>query len=297
MDGIINLLKPPGLTSHDAVGIIRRLTAIRQCGHAGTLDPGAAGVLPVLVGKATRVAEYMLEMDKSYRAEVTLGTATDSEDASGAVVKQQEIPVPDEKKVLSVFDSFTGTIDQVPPMHSALKMGGVRLYRLAREGKTVERKPRRVTIYSLTLLKLGRDKILFAVACSRGTYVRTLCADIAVALGTCGHMSFLLRERVGPFGLSESFTLEELTVMAKQRRLREALRPTDLALASFPALTLPEGEIRRLVNGGAVELSQEIGDGQLLRVYGKGGEFVALAAYSAGRLFPKKVFLNRMERA
>lgn len=296
MNGIINVLKPPGMTSHDVIGKIRRTAATRQCGHAGTLDPGAAGVLPVLVGRATRVAEYLQDMDKSYRAELTLGSATDTEDAAGIVIKQLAVPEFDEAQLQAVFCAFSGVISQVPPMYSALSIDGVRLYRLAREGRTVERKSRQVSIYSLRLIKFCHQKILFALQCSRGTYVRTLCADIAEKLGTCGHMSFLLRDRVGPFLLEESFTLEELSQLAAEGRLQEAVQPADLALAAFPALVLSSEDSYRLTNGSFVESPLALEGGQLARIYGLTGELLALAEFSKGLLRPRKVFFNRMER-
>jgi tRNA pseudouridine55 synthase len=292
MNGIINVLKPPGMTSHDVVAKMRRITATRQCGHAGTLDPGAAGVLPVLVGRATRVSEYMLAMDKSYRAELTLGTATDTEDASGTVVARMPVPPLDKERVRNVLASFTGVINQVPPMYSALSVDGVRLYRLAREGRSVERKPRQVSIHTIELAELRQDTILFDLSCSRGTYVRTLCADIAKKLGACGHMSFLLRTGAGPFLLEESFTLEELSALAGAGRLSEAVVPADRSLFAFPALVLTPDQSRLITGGASIRSPRRFDHGQITRVYAPEGEFLALAEYREGLLHPKKVFLT-----
>lgn len=291
MDGIINVLKPPGMTSHDVVARIRRLTGVKKTGHTGTLDPGAAGVLPVCVGKATRVSEYVLGMDKSYRADLTLGTATDSEDAAGVVVDQKAVPELTEEQVAPALQQFLGPISQLPPMYSAVKIGGQKLYELARRGETVDREPRLVTVYSIRLVRLVPGKITFDVTCSRGTYIRTLCREIAESLGTVGHMSFLLRTAVGPFTLQGAHTLEELADTAKAGDWEHVLLPADTALLQFPSLVLQGDRETKIRNGMTVKTDLPAVEGTLVRVYGGDGHFLALGRATGHYIKPEKVFL------
>lgn len=290
MDGIINLLKPPGMTSHDVINVLRRLTGIRRTGHTGTLDPGAAGVLPICVGRATRVSEYVLGMDKSYRAELTLGRATDSEDVSGAVVATMDVPDVRSEQVQQVLQSFVGQGTQIPPMYSAVRVDGKRLYELARQGKEVKREPRPVTVYAMELVQLGGGTILFDVTCSRGTYVRTLCREIAEKLGTVGHMSYLLRTSVGPFPLHEAWTLEELAELKKDEQFEKALLPADTALSRLPEVRVSSEETQRVKNGMAITVENLPAEGTTVRVYDSAGNFLAIAVILEQLIKPKKVF-------
>ncbi len=189
MDRIINILKPPNMTSHDVVGRLRRLTRIKRIGHTGTLDPMAAGVLPVCIGKATKIIEYFEQDAKTYRCEMTLGASTDTEDAWGTVLESSDY-VPTEEELRATLLSFVGEIDQIPPMYSALKINGKKLYELAREGKIVEREARRRTIHEIIIIRMDlENKTVLDVKCSKGTYVRTLCHDVGLKLGCYGHMS------------------------------------------------------------------------------------------------------------
>ncbi|MDR1701624.1 MAG: tRNA pseudouridine(55) synthase TruB [Sporomusaceae bacterium] len=211
MNGVINVLKPPGMTSHDVVGAIRRIYRFKKVGHAGTLDPGAAGVLPVFLGSATRLIEYFSEDDKSYRAWVTFGAATDTGDDTGTVIsKIDSFTLPDAPELEKTLASFLGSQEQVPPMYSAIKVAGKKLYELARSGVTVERQPRPVTIHDLKLLKREETRILIDVVCSKGTYIRTLCQDIGERLNVPATMSFLVRLRAGDFKLADAWSLEEI---------------------------------------------------------------------------------------
>ena len=213
MDGFINFLKPPGMTSHDAVGLVRRVLHEKHVGHAGTLDPGAAGVLPIAVGKAARLIEYLDNVSKSYRAEMLLGVETDSGDDTGkATERAEDFEMPDIQKVEGVFKAFTGSIVQVPPAHSAIKINGRRACDLLRQGIKVDIPSRQVEIHSLRLLEKDDKKrtLLFDVDCSKGTYVRSLCQDMGQALGIPSTMSFLVRTAVGKFQLSETVSVEEL---------------------------------------------------------------------------------------
>lgn len=256
--GVLNVLKPPGLTSHGLVLRVRRLLGIRAVGHGGTLDPGAAGVLPVLVGAATKLMPYLLDHPKRYRAEMTLGIATDTQDASGRPLRVAADFALDPAALTGVITSFVGTIEQVPPMTSAVRVGGERLYERARRGESVERPPRRVEIYDLRVLAIWPPgsgtlvqgtRVLLEVTCSKGTYVRTLCHDIGERLGCGAHMSFLVRTDVGPLTLSESFTLEELAELHAKGRLAECFLPLETALSHLPRVEVGAAEAARLRQG------------------------------------------------
>lgn len=278
MDGIINILKPPGMTSFDVVAVLRRTLGIRKIGHTGTLDPAAAGVLPVCVGNATKAIEFMTEKDKLYRAELTLGISTDTQDSTGCVLDSRDVDVSPER-ILEVMHSFTGKQKQFPPMYSAVKVQGKKLYELAREGKTIDREFREITIYSLKVLKIQENRrVLFDVSCSKGTYIRTLCADIGERLGCGGHMSFLLRMAAGKFNLSEAHTLEEVEVCARVERLQDVMIPPDRAFDEYEAVFLEEKAFRKFRNGLAVEIEkiENRRPGTLMRVYHISGTFIAL---------------------
>ncbi|MBT9142964.1 MAG: tRNA pseudouridine synthase B [Dehalococcoidia bacterium] len=291
MDGIINVLKPPGMTSHDVVNLVRRLTGMRRVGHTGTLDPGAAGVLPICIGKATRVSEYVLRMDKSYRAELSLGQATDTEDAAGQPVLTKPVPALTPHGVELVLKGFLGKGSQIPPMYSAVRVDGERLYELARRGEVVERKPREIQIYNINLLAIRENFILFELDCSRGTYVRTLCRNIAEKLGSTGHMSFLLRTAVGPFLLGNAVTFEELAQFAETGCITKALLPMDTALANIQAVTVDDIQAARLRNGMPITLGFKTSDGELFRVYDSSQTLLAIAAADSERIKPIRVFI------
>lgn len=310
-EGIVNVNKHPGPTSHDVVNHLRRLTGVRRVGHTGTLDPCAEGVLPVCVGRATRVAEYVLQMDKSYKAELTLGVATDTEDATGRVVAEKEVPQLDEHTVSAIFTQFIGPVRQVPPMYSAVRSKGQKLYELARRGEIVAREARLINIYRLHLLETCGDRIVFEVTCSRGTYVRTLCASIAEKLGTYGHLSSLQRTAVGPFLLAKAYTIKELDNLASGGRLWEAFLPVDTALQHLQACILNADAAAMIMSGRPVSAANASFDSvvgmpavrvpdsgfrllpsefQLCRLYHESGNFLAVARYSASKLYPEKVF-------
>ena len=292
--GILNFLKPPGMTSHDAVALFRRLTGVRRIGHTGTLDPGAAGVLPLCFGQATRVAEYVLTMEKSYRALLALGKATDTEDSSGNICAEKPVPPLSEGMITGVFAAFTGRRMQTPPMYSAVRIKGQKLYELARRGETVERKARPIHIHRLELRAFRSDKILFDVSCSHGTYIRTLCREIAEALGTTGHLSFLLRTAVGPFLLSDALTVEECTGLVEAGKFDSVLKPTDTALYRFPSATVTQEEAKRILNGAFVRFKDNKAmTGKLYRVYDPDDRFIAVCKFANGELRPQKVFHDR----
>ncbi|MBL7084863.1 MAG: tRNA pseudouridine(55) synthase TruB [Candidatus Omnitrophica bacterium] len=222
MDGVLIVDKPKGLTSHDIVDFIRKKFHIKKVGHAGTLDPGATGVLVLLLGNSTKMSKEFTDYDKEYRACLTLGVATDTQDGQGQIVEKREVTNLTLAQIEQAFGQFLGKIKQIPPMFSALKIKGKRLYVLAREGLEVERLPRQALIYRLKINKFSLPHIYFEVGCSKGTYIRTLCVDIAQKLGCVGYMSELCRIRSGSFTISQAVKLDKLKHFSGQQ-LRETL--------------------------------------------------------------------------
>jgi tRNA pseudouridine55 synthase len=300
LDGFLNILKPPGMTSHDVVHHIRKLLNGIKVGHGGTLDPGAAGVLPILLGRATRLSAYLVDFSKVYRAELTLGLSTDTADSFGNILSKREVPSLNIQEIESIFDIFKGQIEQIPPMFAAVKYKGKKLYQYAREGITIERKPRTVQIYSIELIEyIQPDRVIFEVKCSKGTYIRTLCAQIGDALSCGGHMSFLLRKEVGNFTLSDSYTLEEVNDFIKNEE-REYLLPMDFVFQGLDHLVLEQENIKSLIMGCSLSCENVYGlpepvDEKLLPVYTTKREFAALARWKSDSqssfvLKPEKVF-------
>jgi tRNA pseudouridine55 synthase len=283
--GIVNVLKPPGLTSHDVVAFLRRIYGLKRVGHAGTLDPAAAGVLPVFLGTATRLIEYTADADKAYRTELTFGYATDSGDDTGVMIAEREGDPPARAAVEAALADFVGEIEQVPPMHSAIKVGGRKLYELARAGVTVERAARPVTISSISLIDMTGPVILFDVVCSKGTYIRSLCRDIGDRLGWPAVMSFLVRTRVGGFALSSAKTLEEIVAAPAA-----AVLPLELAVGHLPAVVLPADDRQSFLCGRLVTVSCEAPAG-FRRVYDEAGSLLGIGRSPAGEgpLKPLKV--------
>lgn len=276
-DGILIVNKPAGMTSFDVVAKIRKLYGTRQVGHTGTLDPMAEGVLVLLIGRAVKASEYAVCHDKTYRAGLRLGITTDTEDVTGKILTRSD-KLPSEAEVLASVKSFAGEITQVPPMYSALKVGGEKLCDLARQGKTVEREARPITIYEIsceTADEVSGGYIL-SVKCSKGTYIRTLCADIGAKLGCGGAMSSLIRTETGGFTLSDSHTLAELEALAPEER-EALLLPTESIFSSLPAVRLPEFFARLALSGNEIYLSkigQSFPLGARVRLYD--GTFFAL---------------------
>lgn len=253
MKGIINFFKPKGMTSHDAVSFFRRLLGIKRIGHTGTLDPNATGVLPICIGKATRVSEYFNEMDKEYVGELTLGMMTDTQDIDGRVLKHSHKKV-EGKDIINSFNKFKGEITQIPPMYSAVRHKGKKLYELAREGKTVERKPRYSNIKDIKIINNYMNKeIIFYTKCSKGTYIRTLCNDIGEDLGTYGFMSFLIRIGVGNFKIEDSYSMEYLSTL-NQEEVKKLLEPMDLAVAHLEKIIIEDKLYNQLINGVKIRL-------------------------------------------
>ena len=285
--GILLLDKPSGLSSNAALGQAKRVLGIRKAGHAGTLDPMASGLLVLCFGEATKVAGYLLDSDKAYLAEVQLGVRTDSDDAEGEVVEQQPVPDLTEAQLEQALDRFRGPIQQIPPMYSALKQGGERLYRKARRGEIVDRPARAVTIHELALLGWDGERLRLGVHCSKGTYIRSLARDLGELLGCGAHLSGLRRTRSAPFDIQDAVDLDELTRLDREQA-RKRLNPADQALIHLPALSLTEEQVTRLKMGQRLTDVIETPDG-LLRVYGP-KDFVGIGEGNGrGGLKPKRL--------
>lgn len=291
MDGIFNVLKPPGMTSHDVIGFLRRALNTKKIGHGGTLDPDAAGVLPVFAGTATRLLSYAMEGRKQYIAEFTLGEQRDTGDDSGTVVKTMPVPELTEAKLQEVLQGFLGQQLQLPPMYSAVKINGQKLYQLARKGVEVERKARPIEIYKLELLdaKLPTESIsakysfTVAVECSKGTYIRVLGEDIATALGTCGTMSFLLRTQVGSYLLNEAHTLQEIA----ENPAGCCAEPIT-AVSHLPKLELTANQAARITNGVRTTVNGTV-DGQYA-LLGPNSEFLGIGKCVDSKVQAEKIF-------
>jgi tRNA pseudouridine55 synthase len=253
MQGVLNVHKPLTLTSHDVVRVVRRMSDSRRVGHTGTLDPLATGVMVLLLGRATRLSRFLLGADKRYRAVVRLGESTSTYDMEGEVIARRPVDL-DVKAVEEALRAFRGPIQQVPPMYSALKHKGQKLYQLARQGKVVERAPREIEIYELKLLEWDPPDLSLSIACSTGTYIRSLAHDLGEALGVGGYLRALVRTAVGPFRLESSYSLDTLRGWAAAGRFEEALLPPQAALYRLPPVKLTAEEVWAVRHGQSVSL-------------------------------------------
>lgn len=300
MDGILPLWKEKGMTSFDCVFKVRRLLQTKKVGHSGTLDPEVDGVLPICVGKATKVVEYLLESNKVYQGEICLGIATETEDAHGEIVKQDVIMTPFTiEEIDAMMETFKGEIIQIPPMYSAVKVNGKRLYEYARKGETVERPERRVKIYEFKRTSTPvydeaskTQKWEFEVSCSKGTYVRTLAVDLGEKLGVPAHMSQLTRIKSGPFVSEQCVTLSQLEDFVEKNQAQSVLRPLEEVFETYPRVDVPEEFITKVKNGAilttaelpqVIELSTFYIEGELIALYG-------LHPEKKGLLKPIKMF-------
>jgi tRNA pseudouridine55 synthase len=299
LDGILVVGKPTGPTSHDVVAIVRRLTGVRRVGHGGTLDPFAAGVLPVFLGHATRMVEYHLADEKAYRAVVILGAASTTDDRDGELTPG-EGPVPDRAAVEAALAPFRGPIEQVPPDHSAVHIGGRRAYELARHGKKPELRPRQVTIHELALTAWDasdpeRPAVTLEVRCSAGTYVRAIARDLGAALGCGAYLGALTRTASGPFRIEAARPLDAVREVLAGGRAADLLLPPDTGLDVFPRVAPPADELHALARGQVVRhrgaTLPEAGPGGMVRVVDSAGRLAVMARVDTGRLFPEKVFI------
>ena len=286
--GVVLLDKPPGWSSNQAVQKVRGLFQARKAGHTGSLDPFATGMLPICLGEASKTAGFMLDASKTYRARAELGRATATGDIEGETVREAPLPDAGAGDVREVLAGFLGDSEQVPPMYSALKHQGQPLYRLAREGRTVERQPRRITVHALELLTWKPPVLEFRVHCSKGTYIRTLAEDIAAALGSCAHLRELRRLAVEPFREDDMITLEALEGLAADARLDDCLLPPDAGLAGWPVVRLDATAEGRFAHGNPVRC--EAAEPGPVRVYTDGGRLLGLGERDAdGSLRPRRL--------
>ena len=277
MNGVINIYKNTGMTSFDVVAMVRRVAKMKKVGHTGTLDPAASGVLPVCLGKATKIIDYIMENKKVYRVNLKLGMVTDTYDLEGEVLREEDASHITKDEILNCINSFLGTIDQVPPMYSALKQNGVRLYELARQGIEVHREARKITIYSIENIKIeSNDNIQMDVCCSKGTYIRSLCYDIGEKLNVGATMTALERIQNGTFTKEEAINIEDLT----EELLEKHIISNEKALDSFEKITVNEKFGKLLRNGVKVfdnrMYSEEVEFNKLYRVYEDNGVFLGL---------------------
>lgn len=286
VDGVLTMKKESGWTSHDVVAKIRYLLGGVKVGHAGTLDPAATGVLPVLIGRGTRIAEYLVEWDKEYRAVLRLGETTDTQDATGTVLARHPTDLVTPESIHEVIGRFRGPIEQVPPMYSAVKVGGVPLYKSARAGKAIARDARTIVIHTLEVEAIQERDVTLRIVCSKGTYVRTLCADIGGALGVGGHMLALERRRVGPLTIDQALTVDEVVTRHALGRLGDDLLSLDRALAQLEIVVVDEQTAERVRHGAPVPVAKilrwegaadgERGSHKPVRIHDIDGRLVAI---------------------
>ena len=306
VDGVLIMKKESGWTSHDVVAKIRHLLGGVKVGHAGTLDPAATGVLPVLIGRGTRIAEYLVEWDKEYRAVLRLGETTDTQDATGTVLARHTMDSVTPEAIREVVGRFHGPIEQVPPMYSAVKVGGVPLYKSARAGKTIAREARKIVIHALEVEAIQERDVTLRIVCAKGTYVRTLCADIGEALGVGGHMLALERRRVGPLTIDQALTVDEVVTRHALGRLGDDLLSLDRALDEMGIVVVDELTADRVRHGAPVPADKilrcegaanvERRSLRPVRIHDTGGCLVAIGKYpdnSGDALKVEKVLIDQ----
>lgn len=299
MDGIINIYKEKGYTSHDVVAKLRGILRTKKIGHTGTLDPDAEGVLPVCIGRATKVCDLIMEKNKNYRTVMILGKSTDTQDVSGNIIAQKDIPVSlGEGRIREVIMGFQGEYMQIPPMYSAIKVGGKKLYELARQGIEVERKARLVNIYNINIEKIELPRITMTVECSKGTYIRTLCHDIGSRLLTGGCMEELKRLKSGIFCVEDSVKISDVEKMAKENTVSQILMPADSLFSDYDSCTVSKDYNNLIYNGNKFTpeniLEQISGEHtENFRVYDENGNFIGIYCYDdIEQVFtPVKMFL------
>lgn len=298
INGIINIYKEAGFTSHDVVAKLRGIVKQKKIGHTGTLDPDAVGVLPVCFGNATKLCDMLTDKSKEYRACMLLGETSDTQDASGTILSRTQVNV-SEEEVRDAVMSFLGEYDQIPPMYSALKVNGKKLYELARQGVEIERKPRRVEIHHIKIEEINLPRVTFSVGCSKGTYIRTLCADIGDRLGCGALMETLQRTRVGNFHIEQALKLSQIEELVRENRLEEYVIAPDAVFEEYESLTVMPEFDKVLLNGNKLYFKQvravrkRFEDGEWTRVYANNGTFTGVYTYCEQEhcFKPYKMFL------
>lgn len=293
VDGILLLDKPEGLTSNAALQRVKRLLQAAKAGHTGALDPLATGVLPLCFGEATKVSQYLLESDKGYQTDVRFGVRTDTADSEGQIIAEKSVDGVDETNVVNALSQFRGHIEQLPPMYSALKHNGQPLYKLARAGQEVARKPRPVTIHQLELVAFNGDVATLDIRCSKGTYVRTIADDLGETLGCGAHVTRLRRTVAGSFTLSDCITLEALEALAEEQgveAVESLLKPADQAISDWPAVNLPAASAGFIKHGQPVMVTGLPAVGTLVRLYDEEDRFFGIGEVADdGRVSPRRL--------
>ena len=295
--GIINVYKEKGFTSHDVVAKLRGIVGQKKIGHTGTLDPDATGVLPVCLGKATKLCDLLTDKNKTYEAVLLLGKTTDTQDITGEVLEEKSTEALTEEKVREAIEGFIGDYEQIPPMYSALKVNGKKLYELAREGKVIERKARPVKILDIQILEIDLPKVRMEVSCSKGTYIRTLCHDIGEKLGCGGCMESLIRTRVSTFRIEDAKTLDEIETLKQEGKLAELLVPIDAMFPFYPKITVKDDWKAFAKNGKPLDLKmlkEACGQDEetQVRLYDESGKFIAIYQWKEKKYHIVKMFFN-----
>lgn len=288
-NAVLNFLKPPGMTSHDAVSFVRRIYGQKRVGHSGTLDPAASGVLPIYLGNATRLVEYAENFTKCYRTEILFGISTDTGDDTGAVLVCKNVSLPREEVLIRISESFRGQQEQIPPMFSAVKVNGKKLYDLARAGKEIERQSRRIDIADIRILRIQKEKVMLQLCCTKGTYVRVLCEDFGKRVGLPATMSGLLRIAVGPFQLSDALTMEEI-----EANPLSAVLPPDFAVKHLKPMVISPPNVMKLIYGQTITpecVRDDLQENLLVSLYDEQELFFGIGWFdsSSGRIQPKKI--------
>lgn len=304
MNGIINVYKEQGYTSHDVVARLRGILKMKKIGHTGTLDPQAEGVLPVCVGTATKLCGMLTDKTKEYEAQMRLGVTTDTQDMTGKILAEHAVEITD-VDIINIMSTFVGKQEQIPPMYSALKVNGKKLYELARQGKEIERRPRPIEIYDLAVMETALPLVRFRVSCSKGTYIRTLCHDIGQQAGCGACMESLKRIRSGCFEERDAWTLAQIEGLMNEGRIEEALVPVEAMFGAYPAVTVSDMFRKAIDNGNSITedmiLCRDEGDQAQhkqegrVRIYNEDGVFYGIYAYvpEEHRYQPEKMFLDR----
>ena len=293
-NGLINIYKEKGYTSHDVVAILRGVLKQKKIGHTGTLDPQAEGVLPVCLGKGTKLCDMLTDKDKIYRVKLRLGVETDTEDMTGTILKESDTSLLEEESVRTVIESFVGKQLQIPPMYSAIKVNGKKLYQLAREGITIEREGREIEIYRIEILDMERPFVTMEIECSKGTYIRSICRDIGAKLSVGGAMQELVRTRVSSFYLTDSLKLEQVKDLLEKGNLESYISPVDTPFLGYPKVVVEETYDKWLLNGNKLKhnwFDLKPSD-SLVRVYDARNEFIGLYEWEGLDLKPHKLFLG-----
>lgn len=295
MDGILNIDKPGGITSYRVVSLVKRLSGERRVGHAGTLDPLATGVLPVCLGQATRIVEFLADATKTYRADIELGVTTDTYDASGEIIRREDPSGIRGEEVENALASFRGAIHQTPPMYSAVRHQGKKLYELARAGITVERKSRPATVHRLVILGFQPPLVTIEVECGKGTYIRSLAHDLGQVLGCGASLKSLVRLSYGPFDIANAVSVPQLEDAFRQGHWAQLVHPMDSVLSAWPAVVVDEATAQAIRNGALAALPLEPSGGRYCRTYTADGHFLGVLRFDPEkeRWHPEKVFPGR----